>query len=144
MKSARKMGISTRSCLTVAAALTLVPLIAGLQLQAQDCCDPASPFTPGEDYPKQPATCENIQYWAERAPDTVARISMAITGKLTAVNSDGALAYLVMCEAPGFEVMCITYSTNGMKAGDRVLFAGGYNKAGEKRAVLDPCLASRE
>jgi hypothetical protein len=40
--------------------------------------------------------------------------------------------------------MCITYSTNGMEAGDRVLFAGGYNRAGEKRVVLDPCLDSRE
>jgi hypothetical protein len=140
---AGNMNIVTKS-FAFAAAFTAAAVIAASQIHAADCCDSSSPFRPGEGYPDQPATCENIEYWAERAPNTVARISTAITGKLTAVNSDGALAYLVMCEAPGFEVMCITYSTNGMEAGDRVMFAGGYNRAGEKRVVLDPCLASRE
>jgi hypothetical protein len=79
-----------------------------------------------------------------RAPNIVGRISFAITGKLTDVKFDGALAYLTMCDTPAPQVLCVTYSTNGLKAGDRVAFAGGYNAAGEKRVVLDPCLASRE
>lgn len=69
---------------------------------------------------------------------------MAITGKLTAASFDGVLAYLVMCDTTGFEVICITYETNGLESGDSVYLAGGYYRASEKRVVLDPCLASRE
>lgn len=60
------------------------------------------------------------------------------------VHFNGVLALLVMCEPPGVEVMCVTYSTNGLEPGDTVLFAGGYTRIAEKRIVLDPCLASRE
>lgn len=131
--------------------LTLLPLLAAAlfvlaapHLRAQDCCDPAGPFTLGEDYPEKPATCETIAHWMPRAPKLDARVSLGIAGKLTAVNFDGALAYLVMCEPSGVQVMCITYSTNGLRPGDSVLFAGGYRQAGEKHIVLDPCLASSE
>jgi hypothetical protein len=128
----------------------LLPLLATAVLgataqpRAQDCCDPAGPFTLGEDYPEKPATCETIAQWMPRAPKLDARISLGIVGKLAAVNFDGALAYLVMCEPSGVQVMCITYSTNGLKPGDSVLFAGGYRQAGERQIVLDPCLASSE
>lgn len=123
----------------------IVPVLCGAcPALAQDCCDPAGPFALGEDYPKVPATCATIEHWAARAPDTDARISLAITGKLSGVRSDGALAYLEMCGEAGFKVSCITYSTNGMRTGDTVMLAGGFNRAGDKHAVLDPCLASRE
>jgi hypothetical protein len=124
----------------LAFALLLMPL----PLQASDCCDPESPFREGEGYADQPATCENIAYWADKAPDTNDRISLAIKGKLSSVASTGALAYLVMCDAPGLQVLCVTYETNGMRAGEEVTFAGGYERRGEKRVVMDPCLASRE
>jgi hypothetical protein len=39
-------------------------------------------------------------------------------------------------------VMCVTYQGNDMKAGDRVLFKGGYKRLDENHAVLDPCLAN--
>ena len=68
---------------------------------------------------------------------------MGVSSRLSAVNFDGTLAYLVMCEQPGAQVLCVTYSTNGMKAGDTVLFAGGYRRFSKKQIVLDPCLASR-
>jgi hypothetical protein len=113
-------------------------------LGATDCCDPQSPFREGEGFAETAATCENIAYWADRAPTTNARISLAITGKLSAVNWTGVLAYLVMCEAPGVQVVCVTYETNGMQAGDVVVFGGGYERRGAKRVVMDPCLASRE
>jgi hypothetical protein len=130
--------------LAQACASVLMLLVVAEEVGAQDCCDPAGPFALGEDYPKIPATCATIGDWAARAPNTDVRISLAITGKLSSVKFDGTLALLEMCEAPGVQVLCVTYSTNSMKVGDTVMLAGGFNKAGEGRIVLDPCLASRE
>jgi hypothetical protein len=125
-------------------ALALAIVVAADPLYAAPCCDAKSPFGPGEEYPAIPAACDNVESWADRAPDTQARITMGVRGRLSAVNFDGTLAYLVMCEQPGAQVLCVTYSTNGMKAGDTVLFAGGYGRFNKKQIVLDPCLASRE
>ncbi len=111
---------------------------------ASDCCDPNSPFREGEGRADRDATCENIAYWADRAPTTTDRISLTIKGKLAAVQWDGVLAYLVMCDARGMQVMCVTYQTNGMRAGDLVSMRGGYERRDAKRIVMDPCLASRE
>jgi hypothetical protein len=121
-------------------ALSLL-LAASTASAAQECCDPAGPFRPGEGYAETPATCATIGDWAARAPTVDARITLTIRGKLVHVQSDGALAYLIMCEEGGMQVMCVTYQTNGMKAGDEVLFAGGYARVGEKQVMLDPCLA---
>lgn len=123
--------------------LSLVLLLAAAgQPIAEECCDPASPFRLGEGYADQPATCESIGGWVERAPQVDARITMSVRGALSAVESDGALTYLVMCAEPGVRVLCVTYSTNDMQPGDVVLFAGGYARVGEKQVMLDPCLAS--
>lgn len=128
------------SCLAVALPLLL---LGSDRLVATDCCDPASPFREGEGWADEPATCENIAYWADRAPTTTDRISLAIKGRLSSVDG-GVLAYLVMCDAPGMQVVCVTYETNGMKPGEVVLFGGGYERRGAKRIIMDPCLASRE
>jgi hypothetical protein len=95
------------------------------KLGATDCCDPRSPFREGEGWAERAASCENIAYWADRAPKTSARFSLAIRGKLSAVTSDSALAYLVMCDPPGLQVICVTYQTNGMTPGEVVEFGGG-------------------
>ena len=125
-----------------ALALALSVLFAASAVSAaQECCDLAGPFRPGEGYAETPATCATIGDWADRAPEVDARITLTIRGKLVHVQSDGALAYLIMCEEGGMQVMCVTYQTNGMKAGDEVLFAGGYSRVGEKQVMLDPCLA---
>ena len=124
----------------LAPALSLLFAAAGAA-GAQECCDPAGPFRPGEGYAETPATCATIGNWVERAPAVDARITLSVRGKLVHVQSDGALAYLIMCEEGGMQVMCVTYQTNGMKAGDEVLFAGGYARVGEKQVMLDPCLA---
>lgn len=124
--------------------LLFVLILASTGLGATGCCDPNSPFREGEGWAQKPATCENIAYWAERAPKTNARISLAIKGKLSAVDWNGVLAYLVMCDAPGIRVICVTYQTNGMRAGEVVLFGGGYERRGAGQIVMDPCLASRE
>jgi hypothetical protein len=125
-------------------ALVVLLLLASARLDAAECCDPKSPFREGEGWADKAATCENIAYWADRAPTTDARITLAIRGKLAAVSWNGVLAYLVMCDAPGLQVVCVTYQTNGMKAGDVVAFGGGYERRGTKHVVMDPCLASRE
>jgi hypothetical protein len=41
------------------------------------------------------------------------------------------------------QVVCVTYQTNGMKAGDVVVFGGGFERRAA-RHVMGPCLASRE
>jgi hypothetical protein len=112
-------------------------------VSASDCCDPKSPFRPGEGYSETPASCDTLSYWAERAPKTDARISMVVRGKLSDVGSNGVLAYLEMCDPKGLRVVCVTYKTNGMRAGDVVNFAGGYNRRSKEWVMLDPCLASR-
>jgi hypothetical protein len=131
---------TTLASLALFAALLLTPTLP----RASDCCDPESPFREGEGYADTPATCINIAHWAERAPKTDARISLSIEGKLSAVHWTGVIAYLVMCDPKVMEVVCVTYETNEMRAGEAVSFAGGYRRRGEKQIFLDPCLASRE
>ncbi len=119
-------------------------VLTSTELGATDCCDPKSPFREGEGAADKAATCEDIAYWADRAPKTNARISLSIKGKLSAVTWTGVLAYLDMCDVPGMQVACVTYETNGMKAGEVVVFGGGYERRGAKQVIMDPCLASRD
>ena len=112
------------------ALLSALLLLPASPLRGEDCCDPSGPFRPGEAYAEQPATCETIGRWIERAPDVDRRITMTIHGALAAVESDGVLAYLIMCPEPGVQVMCVAYQTNGMQPGDVVTFAGGYARVG--------------
>jgi hypothetical protein len=123
--------------------LTAALCLAAGSLHASDCCDPASPFREGEGYADKPATCENLRYWAERAPNTNDRVSMAVKGKLSGVHWNGVLAYLEMCDPKGLRVVCVTYETNGMQAGEVVSFGGGLASTSKEWVMLDPCLASR-
>lgn len=124
-----------------ASTLAVALAVSSAAARAQDCCDPAGPFRKGEAYADEPATCETIGDWIDRVPDYDGRLTMAIRGALSAVETDGTLAYLVMCDAPGVRVLCVTYSTNDMQPGDVVLFGGGYAPVDENRIMLDPCLA---
>ncbi|MBV2185758.1 MAG: hypothetical protein KUL88_14600 [Rhizobium sp.] len=120
----------------------MVGLIAGSSAVSADVpIDPAGPYRLGEAYADEPATCETIRQWIDKAPDTLDRVTTTIIGKLVAVEWDGTLAYLIMCQEPDVQVMCVTYSKENRNVGDTVLFAGGYNRAGERRIMLDPCLA---
>ena len=69
------------------------------------------------------------------------RIDLAVKGPLTAVETDGALWYLIMCAEADVQVMCVTYQDNGMKPGDTVYFGGGYMRLNDNQIQLDPCLA---
>ncbi len=139
-----KGDVSKLTLTSLAAGLAGLLILASTGLGAAECCDLNSPFREGEGWADKPATCEDIAYWAERAPATSARFSLAIRGKLSAVKSDSALTYLVMCDAPGLQVICVTYETNGMSAGDVVEFGGGFQRTSDKQILMDPCLASRE
>jgi hypothetical protein len=105
---------------------------------------PDSPFVMSEAYPEVPATCETVGDWIDYAPETDDRVSFAITGAITAIEWDGALAYLVMCEESKIQVMCVTYSKDGRELGEVVTFGGGYSRVGDKQIMLDPCLASKK
>lgn len=119
-----------------------VSLLSGLQASALEPWQAAdSPFVLGEAYPEVPATCDTVGHWIDKAPDIDARVSFAIVGKLTMVEWDGALAYLVMCQESQVQVLCVTYSRDGRDVGDTVLFGGGFARAGERQIMLDPCLA---
>jgi hypothetical protein len=103
-----------------------------------------TPFSYGDGLPDLIATCETIRDWASKSPQTKARIDLAVRGKLSRVSGDGALVYLIMCEEPNPKIMCVTYRTNGMSAGDVVRFGGGFRQLSPEQIVLDPCLASRD
>lgn len=115
-----------------------------LAAQEGGCCDPASPFRPGEAYPDTLATCDTIRHWANRAPRTDDRVTLGIRGALTGLHTDGVMAYLLMCEPADVQVMCVTYSANDLKRGDAVVMGGGYRRLDDHHVVLDPCLASAD
>jgi hypothetical protein len=69
--------------------------------------------------------------------------TIAVTGRLTSVRDDGALVYLFLCAAPNPRVLCVTYETNGFKAGDEVIVTGNFIERGPDHVQLDPCLHHR-
>lgn len=102
--------------------------------------DEEGPFREGEGV-GNPATCETIAEWIDRVPDYNGRISMTITGEIVESHWTGELAYLIMCEPESIQVMCVTYYPEEVD-GETIIFAGGYQRHGEKQIVLDPCLTS--
>lgn len=80
---------------------------------------------------------------ANGLPELNDRIDLSVVGSLTAVKTDGALWYLVLCSPPDVRIMCVTYQSNGMEAGDRIIVKGGYQRRDDDHVLLDPCLASR-
>jgi hypothetical protein len=119
-------------------------LVWGWTAQAAEQTRPDSPYRRGEAYADVPATCETVNYWIDHPMDFDGRVTMTVSGKLTAVEWDGVLAYLVMCEEPGVQVMCVTYSKENRNIGDTVLFGGGFQRVGDRQIMLDPCLASKK
>ncbi|WBU64455.1 hypothetical protein [Paracoccus aerodenitrificans] len=106
--------------------------------KASPVFDPDGPFREGEAF-GTPATCDTIGQWIEHVPEYDGRISMVIEGPITESHWDGALAYLIMCDPEGVQVMCITYEPEEV-TGEPIQFAGGYIRAARKQIILDPCL----
>lgn len=129
----------------LAAALAVaVFVLSSAPSRAQEWRRSDSPYRMGEEYAEVPATCETIGRWIDHAPKTDDRFSLTMVGRLVSVDWDGALAYLVACEEPGVQVMCVTYSAEGRSVGETVTIAGGFVRVDERRIMLDPCLASED
>ena len=109
---------------------------------AQDPFGPLGPFRPGEGLADRAATCATLPDWIDHAPGGGDRITLTVRGRLSAVDRDDALAYLVLCEAEEVQVLCVTYETGDFRPGDGAVMAGGYIRAGERQVMLDPCLAT--
>jgi hypothetical protein len=67
-------------------------------------------------------------------------ITIEVEGVLRDARSDGALAYLLMCAPPDPQVLCVTYSTGGRKAGDRAVVTGNFTQRDPDHVLLDPGL----
>ncbi|MGO4404692.1 hypothetical protein AB4Z10_10565 [Bosea sp. RAF48] len=94
--------------------------------------------------PGKPASCEDI---SGQLPDSVppdSRVDMAIAGTVSLIQTDGALWYVAVCAEPGVRVLCVTYSANDLKLGDKAILRGGYSRQDRRHVLLDPCLASPE
>jgi hypothetical protein len=99
-------------------------------------------FSRPEQVAPKPASCDNV---AGQLPDSVpadVRVDLAIIGRVSLVQTDGALWYIAVCLAPDVRVLCVTYSDNGLKIGDNAVLRGGYNRQDRRHVLLDPCLAS--
>jgi hypothetical protein len=91
------------------------------------------------------ATCDTLasQLPAPREePPEEERVDLAITGRVSLVQTDGVLWYVAVCADPGVRVLCVAYDANGLKVGDIAALRGAYSRRGPRHVSLDPCLAS--
>ena len=100
-------------------------------------------FSEAEQPVQMPAECSDVRRMADGLPELDYRIDLSVAGSLTAVQTDRVLWYLVLCSAPDIRIMCVTYQSNGMAIGDRVIVKGGYLRRDANHVMLDPCLANR-
>jgi hypothetical protein len=109
---------------------------------AQDLFANRPAFSRAEEPAAASARCDQIRAMSEGLGEPEFRIDLSVDGQLTAVQSDGALWYLIACNLPDVRIMCVTYQSNDMKPGDKVVLKGAYRRIDPNHAVLDPCLAS--
>ncbi|WP_052763973.1 hypothetical protein [Microvirga massiliensis] len=88
------------------------------------------------------ASCESLEASLAGFQPPERRVDLWVSGPLTLIQTDGVLWYLVVCSSPRIRVMCVTYSDNGMKIGERATLRGAYRAIDDRHVVLDPCLAS--
>ncbi len=87
------------------------------------------------------ANCDNLRASVRQLdPNPDDYFTIEVVGILREVQSDGVLVYMLMCAPPNPQVLCVTYSTNDRKKGDRVILAGTYSGRGPDHVMLDPCL----
>jgi hypothetical protein len=90
------------------------------------------------------ARCSEVGRFTQDKETGLKRVDFSVTGTLALVHHDGTLAYLGLCGTPPDpKVLCVTYQTNGLRVGDRVVVTGGYSKQSADYILLDPCLASQ-
>ena len=131
-------GLSIAAIVLCLAAPGLAPSIASDDIFANR---PA--FSEAEQPVRMPAECRDVRRMADGIPELDHRIDLSVVGSLTAVQTDQVLWYLVLCSGPDIRIMCVTYQSNGMAIGDRVIVKGGYLRRDANHVMLDPCLANR-
>lgn len=102
-------------------------------------------FAPADVIPERPARCDEIKDVIRNVPSPAGldRIDFGAVSALSLVHFDGVLAYMGICDEPDAKVLCVTYSTNGLRIGDSVVVTGSYRKMAPNFVILDPCLTSR-
>lgn len=108
---------------------------------AEDMIANRPAFSAAEQPARASAHCDEIRTQSAEMSEPEDRIDLSMVGELTLVKTDGALWYLLMCR--DVRVLCVTYESNDMKAGDRVVMKGAYSRRDENHIMLDPCLAHR-
>ncbi|CAH1648633.1 conserved exported hypothetical protein [Hyphomicrobiales bacterium] len=137
-----RRGESVLAAACLLAALGLQP--AAAQALLPDAFFIGRPAFSQPEQPGRPASCEDI---AGQLPDSIppdSRVDMAIAGAVSLIQTDGALWYIAVCAEPGMRVLCVTYSANDLKLGDKAILRGGYARQDRRHVMLDPCLASPE
>lgn len=99
-------------------------------------------FAEAEVPAERAAECGELRHMSHDLPELDRRIDLWVVGNALAVQTDGALWYLVLCAAPDIRVLCVTYEDNDMKIGDRIVARGAYSRRDDDHVMLDPCLAS--
>ncbi len=86
------------------------------------------------------SSCSGLREAVSKLPDDETLRVIEVVGRLTHVQEGAGLVYLLVCSPPDPQVLCVTYSAGGRKAGDAVMVAGSYSQRGPDHILLDPCL----
>lgn len=137
----KSRALKSRGLKQVAATVGLAVLAYGvvLGLGSRPVAQPAASFT---------SSCADLRanidrFWPQGANDDEL-VTISVVGALTLVKEGSGIVYLGMCEAPAPRVLCVTYSADDLKPGDRVMISGGFSPRGPDHVLLDPCLHHRE
>ena len=130
------MQIQTLLGVAVAA---LLPISA---MGAEDVLANRPAFSLGDQPTPAIARCDEVRPMSAGLDYPGFRIDLSVVGDITSIRTDGVLWYVTMCNLPDVRLMCVTYKSNDMKIGDRVLMKGGYNRVDGNHIMLDPCLAN--
>jgi hypothetical protein len=128
---------------SIVATIVLCLAASGPSIAAGDVFAGRPAFSEAEQPVQRPAECSDVRRMADGLPVLDYRIDLSAIGSLMAVQTDGVLWYLVLCSSPDIRIMCVTYESNGMAVGDRVIVKGGYRRLDANHVQLDPCLANR-
>lgn len=131
-----------RAAMVFATCVAFTPTIGG----ADDNEDIAAKYTglaEAERPALRSAECGELRANLKGLPDDLdCRVDLWVTGRLSAIQTDGALWYVSLCLAPDIKVLCVTYESNDLKIGDRIFARGAYMRPDDHHIMLDPCLAS--
>ncbi|WOH63105.1 hypothetical protein [Bradyrhizobium sp. BWA-3-5] len=128
---------------SLVATIVLCLAASGPSIAAGDVFAGRPAFSEAEQPVQRPAECSDVRRMGDGLPVLDYRIDLSAIGSLMAVQTDGVLWYLVLCSSPDIRIMCVTYESNGMAVGDRVIVKGGYRRLDANHVQLDPCLANR-